>query len=1054
LPIRDVPRPLPSAAVRSFRLPASPARASALAGAAVLLASALLSVLGAAPGADVWARVELTAAAAVAFAIAAASIRGSSGRVRSVRRWIAVAMAVWLTVEILRDVELAIGWHWALAPSTVVLAAVVPLAGIIFYAVVHGRLDRREEVAFYLDAAIVFLVVAGLLVTLLGPSAIADPHVAALLAYAVFFAGLTGAMVLLHVTLQAELRLRGGYLLLAAAVLVGIGYFVRLAGPDGVVVSEAGVASHLVALGLVLVGIGTATWTDARDERLRYILLAERMRATLPLMAVAITPFLVVSAFATDGPETIQLLNRAGVGLVLGTVALRQSVLLRERESAVHRQVELGRDLAMAEARYRALVERQMGIVYLAEPGEHGRWHYVSPQVETLLGYSQDEWLADPTLWAERIHPEDRERILSDEARSATTPRSGSRVWEYRMLARDGREVWILDDEAVTEVGAAGLPTLVQGVLLDITERKRVEEALRVSEEQTRLIIETASYAFVGMDADGRVAAWNQRAAATFGWSRADAMGRSLAELIIPPESRAAHERGMAHYLATGEGPILSKRVEVNALHRDGREFPVELTIWPVRTNGTVQFNALVDDITVRKQLEGQLRHQALHDALTGLPNRILFADRLQHALDRAKADPTLNLAVFFVDLDDFKTVNDSLGHTAGDQLLASVADRLRASIRPEDTAARFGGDEFALLIEDALPSDPSTIASRLLEGLSRQFEIDGKPVSVRASVGVSLSGPDGGTPDEMLRNADLAMYLAKARGKNRHELYTPGMHEQARRRMDMKRALEEAVADARLEVHYQPVVHLADGSIVGIEALLRWRAPDEGFVPLVEVIPLAEETGLIIPIGRFVLQRACADLRTWQDELDLEDGLSLAVNVSPVQLEHGSLVTDVERALGDAGLDAGALVLELTESALTNDSLDTVRTLRDLRARGVRIALDDFGTGYSSLARLRRFSVDIVKIDRGFVAAVGTERGDPLLQSIIDLGRSLGMEVVAEGIETAEQRDGLLRRGASRGQGFYFSRPVPAATMGPLLSLGRLPLPRRRRRASAARSA
>ena len=1040
--------------MRPFRLLPSPVRALALAGAAVLLAAGLLSVLGVAPGADVWARVELTAAAVVAFLLAISSIRGTADRIRSVRRWVAAGMGVWLIVEVLRNVELAIALHTGLAPSSVVLAAVVPLAGVLFYTVVHGRVDRREEVAFYLDAAIVFLALAGLLATLLGPSAVEDQHSAAVLAYGVFFAGTTAAMLLLYVTLRVELRLRGAYLLLLAVVLIGLGYLVRLAAPPEAVVSEAGLASHLVALGLVLVGIGTATWTDARDDRPRYVALAQHIRSALPLAAVATTPFLVIATIAMDAPEALKVLTRAGIGLVLGTVALRQSVLLRERESAVQREMELSRDLAMAEARYRALVERQPGIVYLAEPGEHGRWHYVSPQVETLLGYTPEEWLADPTLWADRIHPDDRDRILRDEARSAATPRSGSRVWEYRMLARDGREIWILDDEAVTQVGAQGLPSLVQGVLLDITERKRVEDALRVSEEQTRLIIETASYAFVGMDADGRVAAWNQRAAATFGWSRAEAMGRTLAELIIPPESRAAHERGLAHYLATGEGPILSKRVEVTALHRDGREFPVELTIWPVRTGGTVQFNALVDDITVRKQLEGQLRHQALHDALTGLPNRILFTDRLQHALDRAKADPTLKLAVFFVDLDDFKTVNDSLGHTAGDQLLAAVADRLRASIRPEDTAARLGGDEFAVLIEDGLPSDPSMIASRLLEGLGRQFEIDGKPVSVQASVGVSLSGPDGSTPDELLRNADLAMYLAKARGKNRHELYTPGMHEQARRRMDMKRALEEAVADARLEVHYQPVVALADGSIVGVEALLRWRAPDEGFVPLVEVIPLAEETGLIMPIGRFVLQRACADLRTWRDELELEDGLSLAVNVSPVQLEHGGLVTDVERALGDAGLDAGALVLELTESALTNDSLDTVRTLRDLRARGVRIALDDFGTGYSSLARLRRFSVDIVKIDRGFVAAVGTERGDPLLQSIIDLGRSLGMEVVAEGIETADQRDGLLRRGAARGQGFYFSRPVPAAAVGPMLSLGRLPLPRRRGRAAAARSA
>jgi diguanylate cyclase (GGDEF)-like protein/PAS domain S-box-containing protein len=1028
-------------------------------GVLVLLASVLglatvAGLLATPPGGDAWARVQLTSAAALGFAVSLAATRTASGRVRVVRGLITGAFACWAAGELLRNLELAADLHVTPAPSNLVLLPILGCAAATFVVSIRGRVERREEVAFYLDAAIVFFSVTAVIVTLVAPVVIRSTHGAVMLTYATFFVSTAAAALLLDLTVRADRRMRGAYLILVGMVVIGAGYWFRLAPGEAGLLPEAGLAGHLVSLGVLLGALGNATWTDAADDDPRYVRFAEALRAVLPLGAVATMPILLVAAVVLDAPEPIRLLNRAAVGLVLATVAIRQSLLLRDRESAVSRQVRLSRDLAIAEARYRALVERQPGIVYLAEPGEHGRWHYVSPQVETLLGFTPSEWLADPTLWARQIHPGDRERILRDEAVSASTPRTGSRAWEYRMVARDGREIWILDDEAVTEVDVDGQPTMVQGVLLDITERKRVEEALRVSEEQTRLIIETASHAFVGMDADGRVAAWNQRAAATFGWSRDEAMGRRLGDLIIPPESRAAHERGLAHYLDSGEGPILSKRVEVTALHRDGREFPIELTIWPVRTGGTVRFNALVDDITVRKQLEGQLRHQALHDALTGLPNRILFADRLQHALDRANADPTLRLAVFFVDLDDFKTVNDSLGHTAGDQLLAAVADRLRASIRPEDTAARLGGDEFAVLIEDGMPAEPSTVASRILEQLSRPFEVDGKTVSVQASVGVSLSGSDGTTPDELLRNADLAMYLAKARGKNRHELYTPGMHEQARRRMDLKRMLEEAVADARLEVHYQPVVALADGSIVGIEALLRWRAPDDQYVPLVEVIPLAEETGLIIPIGRFVLQRACADLRTWCDELELDDRLSLAVNVSPVQLEHGSLVTDVERALGDAGLDAGALVLEITESALTNDSLDTVRTLRDLRSRGVRIALDDFGTGYSSLARLRRFSVDIVKIDRGFVAAVGTERGDPLLQSIIDLGRSLGMEVVAEGIETAEQRDGLLARGASRGQGFYFSRPVPAAAMGPMLALGRLPLPRRRRRATSARSA
>jgi EAL domain-containing protein (putative c-di-GMP-specific phosphodiesterase class I) len=271
---------------------------------------------------------------------------------------------------------------------------------------------------------------------------------------------------------------------------------------------------------------------------------------------------------------------------------------------------------------------------------------------------------------------------------------------------------------------------------------------------------------------------------------------------------------------------------------------------------------------------------------------------------------------------------------------------------------------------------------------------------------------------------------------------------------MDLKRMLEVAVEEERLEVDYQPVVELQGGSIVGLEALLRWRDGGREVAPVAEIIPLAEETGLIIPIGRFVLNRAFADLAAWRAEIGLPDLVSMAVNISPVQLENGTLVADVERALAAAGVAPDAVILELTESALTNDSLDTVRTLRDLRQRGVRIALDDFGTGYSSLARLRRFSVDVVKIDHGFVAAVGTERGDPLIQSIIDLGRSLGMEVVAEGIETRQQLDGLLRRGAQMGQGYHFARPVPAAVIGPMLAVGRLPLAAPSRRTQAARGA
>ena len=1025
-------------------------------GLVALAAIVPLNLTGVPPGSEFWSRVEITVAAIFAVVWAAASVRGTRGRVRQVRSVVASALGLWLGAELLRDLEVVAGMTSAPAPSDLILGALLACVALTFVAALRGQVDRRTEYALYLDAAIVFFGVTAGLLTAFGPAAASNARSAVDVAYLAFFTSTFTATLLLDLALRVERRPRGAYLILAATALVGLSYAARLLLPTGDGLQEAGLPGHLLSAGLLLGALGTATWTEAQDDDPRYAVLAARLRSGIPVVAIAVTPGLILAAAVSDLPTPLTLATLGAIGLVLITVAFRQSVLLWERDDAARREAQLSGELAVAESKYRALVEHQPGIVYLAEPGAHGRWHYVSPQIERILGYTRQEWLDDPTLWAQRIHPEDRPRVLHDEAAESLAARRGpgSQVWEYRMLARDGREVWILDDESVTQVDATGHVTLVQGVLLDITERKRTEEALRVSEEQTRRIIESASYAFIGMAADGSVVNWNQHATGTFGWTREQAIGHQLADLIIPAETRAHHYRGLAHYLSTGEGPILSKRIEVTAVHRDGHEFPVELTIWPVRTGSSVQFSALVDDITVRKALEGQLRHQALHDALTGLPNRVLFSDRLQHALDRSRADPDQSLAVFFVDLDDFKTVNDSLGHTAGDQLLAAVADRLRASVRGEDTAARLGGDEFAVLVEESAPSDPAVVADRILRELSRPFEIDGKPVSVQASIGVSLSGPDGSSPDELLRNADLAMYLAKARGKNRHELYTPGMHEQAQRRLDLKRMLEAAVEEERLEVDYQPVVALRDGTIVGLEALLRWRERGREVAPVTEIIPLAEETGLIIPIGRFVLNRAFADLASWRTELDLTDPISMAVNISPVQLESGTLVTDVERALDAAGVAPSAVVLELTESALTNDSLDTVRTLRDLRGRGVRIALDDFGTGYSSLARLRRFSVDVVKIDHGFVAAVGTERGDPLIQSIIDLGRSLGMEVVAEGIETPQQLDGLLRRGAQMGQGFHFARPMPAAAIGPMLAVGRLPLTARHRRPQAARGA
>ena len=1019
---------------------------------------ALLVLLGPADGtlaAAAWTRLELTFASSVSLVTALLSIPGTTGRVRRVRSWMSAAIGFWLMGEMIRNAELAFGHDAAASLSDLPFIGVLVCAGLGYAAALKGQLRPSEALAVYLDGAIVFFATAALMLTAFGHAAGGSLSGGMDLAYAIFFLATAGATLLLDMAVRAERRLSGPYAALAGLLLLGIGFLWRVAAPPSVGLHESGPPAHFISLGVLFVMVGVVTWTDVMDEHAGYVRLTRRVRSAMPLVAIGLMPAVVVIQFVSELPGPIAAVNRAAIALVLLTVAIRQSVLLRDREAAVEREQALGGDLAAAEARYRALVERQPGVVYVAEPGKHGSWHYVSPQIERMLGYPPEAWVEDPTFWARQIHPEDRSAVLGEEDDLITGRRPQGLVHrEYRLRAADGRDVWVLDDESVTQFADDGTPLMVQGVLVDISERKLAEQALQASEEQTRLIIETASYAFIGMDADGRVIDWNQRSTETFGWPRDEALGRLLTELIIPEADRAAHAEGLRRYLLTGEGRLLGQRVEVDALHQDGRPFPIELTIWPIHVGDEVRFNALVDDITGRKQLEDQLRHQALHDPLTGLANRALFADRVQHALARARRTAAESIAVLFLDLDDFKTVNDSLGHDAGDRLLKAVADRLRHILRREDTAARLGGDEFAVLLEGASPAASQQVAMRVLEGLAAPFEADGHLVSTRGSIGIAVSGEHGATPEELLRNADLAMYLAKARGKNRQELYESGMHEEAMRRLSMKRALEEAIAADQLEVHYQPIVALADGSIVGLEALLRWRGADGQFVPVPEVIAIAEETGLVLPIGRFVMERACRDARAWQEELGLTEALDIAINVSVVQLEHGTLLEDVERALSQSGLSPTSLVLEITEGALATDSLDSLRTIRALRARGIRLALDDFGTGYSSLARLRRFPVDVVKIDRSFVAAMSDDREGVLVQSIIDLGRTLDMEVVAEGIETERQLVALRARGVGVGQGFHFARPLPHEAVAPMLVIGRLPLPRRRRRAAIAKGA
>ena len=428
---------------------------------------------------------------------------------------------------------------------------------------------------------------------------------------------------------------------------------------------------------------------------------------------------------------------------------------------------------------------------------------------------------------------------------------------------------------------------------------------------------------------------------------------------------------------------------------------------------------ALTDAKTVNA-----MAHQAMHDALTGLPNRALFLDRLEHALARAVRTGG-EVAVLFLDLDRFKTVNDSLGHAAGDDLLCAVARRIADCMRAADTAARLGGDEFAVLLEDLVGTREAVrVADRITAALEAPIDVAGREVFVGASIGIA-TGAYGA--DDLLRHADVAMYRAKAAGKGRYELFEDGMQAEVVDRLELEADLKRAVDRGELELHYQPIITLNTGELAGHEALVRWRHPVRGLLAPGAFIPVAEETGLIVPIGRFVLREACRQAAAWAAAHDRE--LTMAVNLSGRQLEDASLHEDVTAVLRETGLPSGRLVLEITETVLMHDTETTIERLRALRALGVRLAVDDFGTGYSSLRYLNRFPLDVLKMAKPFVDGLGTQEEDPALaRAIIDLGANLGLTIVAEGIERSAQLVQLRRLGCPLGQGYWFARPMPAA--------------------------
>jgi diguanylate cyclase (GGDEF)-like protein len=480
---------------------------------------------------------------------------------------------------------------------------------------------------------------------------------------------------------------------------------------------------------------------------------------------------------------------------------------------------------------------------------------------------------------------------------------------------------------------------------------------------------------------------------------------------------------------------LLAPRTEAanEQAHRlkDGRTIDVEVHAHELQFEGRPAVLVAIQDVTERNALEAELRHQAFHDALTRLANRALFSDRVDHALGRCLRNHA-SVAVLLLDLDGFKTVNDSLGHNAGDALLVGVAGRLAAVLRGGDTAARLGGDEFAILLEDLEHEDDALeVAQRVIDDLASPFCLAGKELFVSASVGIAL-GDHGESADELLRNADAAMYRAKSQGKGCYRVFEPSMHSAALARLELEADLRRALDEQELVVHYQPIVAAATKEISGFEALVRWQHPTRGLVPPLDFIPLAEENGLIVDIGLFVLRTACAQTAQWRT---VHPNLTIAVNVSARQLADSQLVDHVVRVLHETGLDPAALTLEITESAVIDDPDKAFERLTVLKARGVRLAVDDFGTGYSSLSSLHNLPVDTLKIDKSFIDGVahGAE-GAGVVNAIIGIAQTLRLGTVAEGVEDRDQVQQLEQLGCQQLQGFCFSKPLPADLVVALL--------------------
>lgn len=709
---------------------------------------------------------------------------------------------------------------------------------------------------------------------------------------------------------------------------------------------------------------------------------------------------------------------------------VKDEVTAASLSKAIHYAVERKHAemrLRESENRYKTLVDSVPDAILLLRDGVI---QHCNERAASLFGLSSAELTGQrlTELSAGRASGSG-DSSYSLEARLAQQKASGQLAFEWNFRRTSGE---IIATEVILDSVVLDSATQVLAIIRDITDRKQAEQRIRFQAS----LLDQVHNAVLATDSKGRIVYWNRFASLLYLWPAELALGRVFSELIVPDEDQERIEE-IRQSLAdthTWEGELELKR-------RDGSSFPASLSLSAVldEAGQFAGYVGIASDITERKLVERKLEHNAFHDALTGLPNRMLFADRLSHSIARSTREGG-RYAVMMLDLDRFKVINDSLGHLIGDELLIQFSRRVESCLRPQDTLARLGGDEFTILLEDLHHSgDATRVAERIHEKMAQPFLLGGNEIYTSASIGIAFGTANYKEPSQALRDADIAMYRAKNQGKGCHVIFEAGMHDRAVSQLRRENRLRQALDQQELAVHFQPIIDLISGQCIGAEALLRWNSPEAKHYTPTEFLTLAEETHLIIPIGQQVLEDACLARRRWQQELPLGEDFAIHVNLSAKQFCYRGLAQQIEQALSRHQLPGTALALEIREGVLRDHAAAASALLADLRELKVNICIDDFGTGYSSLNYLHQFPLDILKIDRSFTASLGlNSASNAIVEAIIGLGNNLGMQTIATGVENELHQRFLLQLGCRYAQGFLYNRPLNPEAMQSYLRMSK----------------